>query len=357
MKVEPGPARRILLLLLVSSLFACPDEKPVPPAPTAPTPKSEGHLVHRSHRTMGTQVTITAYVTDEAPALAGFSAAFAEFDRLERLLTVWRDESDVSRINAAAGERAVKVSPETIEVVSRALALSRATEGKFDITFGALAGLWKFDHDQDNSIPTDAAIAKRLPFIGWEHVTVEPGARTIKLEKKGMRMHLGGIGKGYAVDRAVAILREHGLSDFMIQAGGDLFVAGHKGDRNWRVGIRDPRGPPSEFFAAAEVTDATFSTSGDYERFFERDGVRYHHILDPDSGRPARVARSVTIMAPDAMTADALSTGVFILGPKKGLPVIEALPGVGAVIVDAENQVHVSKRLEGRVKLLSKPTP
>ncbi|HJL18602.1 MAG TPA: FAD:protein FMN transferase, partial [Sandaracinaceae bacterium LLY-WYZ-13_1] len=156
---------------------------------------------------------------------------------------------------------------------------------------------------------------------------------------------------------AVEILRARGLGDFMVQAGGDLYVAGEKGDRPWRVGIRDPRGDRTSFFAAAEVTDATFSTSGDYERFFVKDGVRYHHIIDPDVGRPASGTRSVTIMAPSAITADALSTGLFILGAEKGLEVVEELDGVGAVFVDGDNQVHISPRLDGKVKILHAPSP
>jgi thiamine biosynthesis lipoprotein len=142
----------------------------------------------------------------------------------------------------------------------------------------------------------------------------------------------------------------------MVQAGGDMYVAGARGDRPWRVGIRDPRGGPSSYFAAAEVTDATFSTSGDYERAFLEDGVRYHHILDPATGRPAPACRSVTVMARDATTAEGLSKGVFILGPEAGLALVEGVEGAGAVVVDAANRVHVSRRLEGRIKQLHPPT-
>jgi thiamine biosynthesis lipoprotein len=333
---------RIAILLLL----ACKDPQP-----------KQMKTIYRSHVSMGSQITITAHTDEEPRALRAFSAAFAEFDRLDRMMTVWRPNSDVSRINAVAGTASATVAPETLEAITRALELSKACDGKFDITFGALSGLWKFDHDQDDRIPSDEAIAARLPLIGWEMITVDPQARSVKLEKPGMKMHLGGIGKGYAVDRAVRILKEHGLSDFMVQAGGDLYVSGKKGDRNWRVGIRDPRGPPSSFFAAAEVENGTFSTSGDYERFFVKDGTRYHHIIDPDVGRPAMASRSVTIMAPDATTAEGLSKCVFILGPDKGLALVESMAGVGAVIVDKENRVHVSKRLEGKLRLDHPPTP
>ena len=171
-----------------------------------------------------------------------------------------------------------------------------------------------------------------------------------------MQVNLGGVGKGYAIDRAVTILRGGGLTDFMIQAGGDLFVAGRRGDRPWRVGLQDPRGAPNTLFAAIELTDAAFSTSGDYERFFMRDGRRYHHILDPDTGEPALRSRSVTIMATNSTVADGLSTGVFVLGAEQGMALIEKLPDVEGVIVTSNNQVQVSSGLKGRLVLLKPPT-
>jgi thiamine biosynthesis lipoprotein len=171
-----------------------------------------------------------------------------------------------------------------------------------------------------------------------------------------MRAHLGGIGKGYAVERSVAILRARGLRDFMIQAGGDMYVGGRRGDRPWRLGIQDPRGPRGATFATVALSDATFSTSGDYERSFVKDGRRYHHIIDPSTGEPAGGCRSVTIVAPSATLADGLSTGVFLLGPTEGMALIERLPDVGGVIVSSTNQVLVSTRLKDRLKLIAPPT-
>ena len=305
---------------------------------------------------MGSLITLTAYTSDPGRAVEAFAPAFAEFHRLEALLTVWRADSDVSRINRAAGGDPVEVAPETLEVVQEAVAMSRLTQGKFDVTFGALSGLWRFDHDQDNKIPSADEIRRRLGRVGWEQIEIDETGRTVRLSRKGARMHLGGIGKGYAVDRAVSILRGKGLTDFMVQAGGDLYVAGRKGDRPWRVGIRDPRGDRTTFFAAAEITDATFSTSGDYERFFIKDGRRYHHILDPDLGRPAEGTRSVSVVAVDATTADALSTGLFILGADRGMPLVDALPGAGAAWVDASNRVRVAGTLRDRLKVLRAPS-
>jgi thiamine biosynthesis lipoprotein len=169
-------------------------------------------------------------------------------------------------------------------------------------------------------------------------------------------VHLGGIGKGYAVDKAVAILRTRGFSNFLVQAGGDLYAAGMRGGRPWRVGIRDPRGAPDQSFAAVDLSDSTFSTSGDYERFFLYGGRRYHHIIDPDTGEPTRHTRSVTILATSATQSDAIDTGVFLLGPDEGMALIERLPGVEGVIVTAGNEVLVSSGLRERLVRLAAPT-
>lgn len=318
--------------------------------------RAEAPIVYRSHHAMGTQIAFTACTDDERRALDAFDAGFREIERLEALLTVWSDSSDVSRINAAAGRAPIAVSKDTLEVLERAKEASALTEGKFDVTFGALSGLWRFDHDQNGEVPSPEEVKKRIRLIDYRSLIVDRARGTAFLKRRGMKIHLGGIGKGFAVDHVVAIFRERGLRDFMVQAGGDLFVSGTRGARAWRVGIRDPRGPPDRYFAAAEVTDATFSTSGDYERSFFKNGRRYHHILDPATGAPAMRTRAVTIMALDATTAEGLSKAVFILGPQAGLRLIEKVPGAGAVIVDAKNQVHISERLRGKVRILFPPT-
>ena len=243
---------------------------------------------------------------------------FREFDRLEALLSVWKDGSDVVRLNKSAGVAPVAGQPRDASRCSTiAHEASELTGGKFDITFGALADIWKFDHDQDNIVPDRAAIEKRLPLIDYDEVQTDRAAGTAFIRKPGMRVHLGGIGKGYAVDRAVALLKQRGFTDFMIQSGGDLYVAGTNGGQPWKLAIADPRGA-HEPFATLEISDGTFSTSGDYERSFIKDGVRYHHLIDPDRGEPARGCRSVTIVTNRAVIADVLSTGVFILGPDDG---------------------------------------
>src|SRR5262245_34894473 len=305
---------------------------------------------------MGSELHLSAWTSDQASAVAAFDAVFAEFDRLESLMSTWREGSDIVRLNAAAGDHPVPVSREVIEVLAIARQISEWTGGKFDVTFGALSDVWRFDHDQDNRIPDPDEVRRRLPLIDYQALKVDDRAGTAFLERAGMRAHLGGIGKGYAIDRASAILRQRGLRDFMIQSGGDLYVSGLKDGKPWRLGIQDPRGPADRIFAAIDLTDSTFSTSGDYERFFIKDGRRYHHIIDPTTGEPSQGCRSVTIVTDRAVIADGLSTGVFLLGGRDGMALLARLPGVEAVIVTSANEVLVTPGLRNRLELRSAPT-
>ena len=322
-----------------------------------PVPAPAGRIIEHTHQTMGTELKVSVWTSDEARAETATAAVFREFDRLDAMMSVWKGGSDIVRLNAAAGERAVPVSPETREVLNVAHQISDQTGGRFDVTFAALSGLWKFDYqDKDNSIPDPREIKRRLPLINYRDLVVDDVAGTAELTRKGMRVNLGGIGKGYAVDRAVDIMRRSGLRDFMIQAGGDMYVAGKRGDRAWRLGIRDPRGPADRVFATLDLTDGTFSTSGDYERYFMKDGRRYHHILDLSVGEPARLCRSVTLVTERAVIADALAKGVFILGPDAGMALIERTPGVQGVIVSAKNDVSISSGLKHKLVLIAPPT-
>jgi thiamine biosynthesis lipoprotein len=306
---------------------------------------------------MGSTLRVAVWTADRAGATRAIEQVYGEFDRLEQALSVWRPESDVQRLNLAAGRGPVQVGADTIAVLAAAAEASRLTGGKFDITFGALSDVWRFDHDQDDRVPTNAEIAERLTLVDYTAVRVDARAGRAEIRRPGVRVHLGGIGKGYAVDRAAELLRRAGFGNFLIHAGGDLYAAGRRGNRPWRVGLHDPRGAEGATFASIELADETFSTSGDYERFFIQDGVRYHHLLDPDSGLPARACRSVTILARSALTADWASTGVFVLGPEAGMALVEDLPDVEAVIVTAENEVRVSSGLRARLRIDRQPTP
>ena len=312
--------------------------------------------ISASRLSMGSTLTLTAWTNDERAAKAAFDEVFAEFTRLETLLSTWIAESDVSRVNRNAGVGPVPVSVELREVLSVAQQMSEWTGGKFDVTFGALAGLWKFDHDQDNEIPDMREVRRRLPLIDYRAIHIDHTAGTVFIARKGTSIHLGGIGKGYAVDRAADIFRSRGLRAFAVQSGGDIYVSGMKEGRPWRLGIQDPRGPANRSFAELDLSDGTFSTSGDYERAFVKNGRRYHHILDPDTGAPARGTRSVTIVTNRAVLADGLSTGVFILGPAAGLALIERLPAVEGVIVSDQNEVLISSGLRDTLRIVAPPT-
>ena len=349
---EAGGQARLLVVLVAAFATACSATPERDHTKSSNTP----YAFSKETVTMGSSLQVTLWTADDPAATAAIGAVFAEFDRLDHLMSVWKEGSDVLRLNAAAGREPVRVSRETLDVLTVARQISEWTEGKFDVTFGALAGLWKFDQDQDDSIPPRSAVAVRLPDVDYTALDIDASHGTAFLRRPGMRAHLGGIGKGYAIDRAAAILRARGFNDFMIQSGGDLYVSGRRGDRPWRLGIRDPRGPADKSFAALDLTNKTFSTSGDYERFFVRDGRRYHHILDPDLGEPARGSRSVTIVANKAVLADGLSTGVFVLGPEKGMALIERLPDVEGVIVSSDNKVLVSSGLAATLTMLTTPT-
>lgn len=322
-------------------------------------------------RSMGSVLRVTACppdANDVAATRAAVDAVKVEFDRLERLWSTWVTTSDVSRLNAAAGKAPVQVSAETLALLERARRGSQETQGIFDITFAPLGELWKFDTppaqvggqapqaevkvgaaepSQEPThlqrVPTAAEVALRLKRVGWRDLVLDAKAQTALLRRAGMAVHLGGIGKGAAVDRAVALLHGKGLTSFAIQAGGDLYCAGRNGDRPWRVGIAHPR-QKGAILGYLDIQDAAFSTSGDYERFAILDGKRYHHILDTRTGWPADASQSATVYAPTATDAEVLTKASFILGGRGGVALVERLGG-RAVIVDREGTVWQSKSL------------
>lgn len=325
--------------------------------------EAEPHLLSYEQVCMGTRCTIQAFHQDPALFDRAVHGALAEIERLDALLSTWVPSSDVSRINAAAGNGEwIVVSSETLEVLEQSLWIAKASHGAFDITVGAFQGLWKFDEDNDGSLPERADVLRQLKRVDYRGLLVDAAGSRARLARVGQSITLGGIAKGLVVDHAVAELRAAGLVDFVMQAGGDLYAAGKRGDRQWKVGIQDPRASTHDersvdtSFALISLSDSAFNTSGDYERFILRHGKRYHHILDPRSGYPVTHTRSVTVLAPTSFLADTLDTAVFVLGAREGMRLIESLPGVEAVIVDSKNEVHVSRGLTGRLRLLRPPS-
>jgi FAD:protein FMN transferase len=349
---------RLVVGAVAAIAFAC--TAGAQPAPSAGSGTGHfGKLVYKD-TAMGTNVSVWFWTDREADAARTAQAMFEEIKRLDREMTTWKPDSEISQINTASGDHPVKVSDETIEVIERAIDVSRRSGGVFDITVQAFHGLWKFDEDMDGSLPDPAEVKKRLALIGWRDIVVDHAAKTVFLKRKGMAVTLGGIAKGYAVDKCVALVRKAGFNDFMVQAGGDMYVAGAKGPVPWTVAIRDPRSPdtaPDEF-AKTPIRDHSFSTSGDYERGFVKAGVRYHHILDPRTGQPAHASRSVTVRAKDAFTADAWSKVMFIDGPTLGQKIIKDnhLDDFEVVWVDDKNTVVQTREIAKSLIIEHPPT-
>ena len=276
--------------------------------------------------------------------------AFAEIERLESLLSEWRQDSDISKINAAAGKKPVKVSDDTLRVVDAGLDVSMWSRGAFDLSWAALWGLYDFRPDSIK-IPTVQEIEPRLKLIDYKNIRVSTKYSTVFLKKRGMAIGTGGIAKGYALDHAGAILRGGGINDYMIFGGGQVQVHGKRDGRPWRVGIQHPRDPTS-YFAALESTGASFSTSGDYEHVvFDGSGKRWHHIIDPKTGRPADKSLSVTIMTAEGIYADALSTAAFVLGPEKALKMLSRMAyPAEAVIVGVDCKVYMTPKAEKQIR-------
>ncbi|MEO6598657.1 MAG: FAD:protein FMN transferase, partial [Polyangiaceae bacterium] len=309
---------------------------------------------------MGTNVHFIAFtnerVTDEQVRSA-MTQAFDEIKRLEGVLSEWRPDSEVGKINLNP-EQWVNVGPDTFAVISRALEAGKASDGAFDITFQALSSLWKFGSAAEDQpkLPSKAEIEQRRKLVDYRTVALDDARHAVRMPK-AHQLGLGGIAKGYIVDRAAGVLRQAGIRTFLVQAGGDLYGAGRKPDGSpWVTGIQDPRGPEGTFFATIELTDHSFSTAGDYARSYVIGKRRYHHIIDPRTGYPATACRSVTVWAPDATTADWIDDAVFIMGPGPGLELVEKNAGVGVVIVDKNNKVWVSPRVQDQVHVLAKPT-
>lgn len=262
-----------------------------------------------SSEAMSTRVEVT--LPDDAEASLHAAGVFAIFRAVEEEANEWREGSPLARVNAAAGGAPVAVPPPTHALVKRGVEIGGLTGGKFDVTWAALWDLWDF---RSPRVPAAEAVAARLGLVDF--AAVELGEGTIRLPRAGMKLGLGGIAKGWALDRAKRYLDEHGRRDFLVSAGGQVYAAGHNADgQPWRVGVRDPDGDVTSTLALLGVSGASVSTSGDYERYFERDGVRYHHVLDPDTGWPARGLRAVTVLSPDATLADAASTAILVAGP------------------------------------------
>ena len=268
---------------------------------------------------MGTTVKTTANSPDINNCKQALLAAYEEMHRVENLLSCQKDSSEISEINRAAGIHPVNVSLETLAILKRAKIYSKKYHGVFDVTIGPLSDLWGFSEDKEIVLPEDKMIKQLTKLVNYDNIIINEKDTTVFLKNKGMAIDLGGIAKGYAIDRGSAVLKEQGITNFILNAGGDIYVSGSKEKGTlWKVGIKHPRNS-NKIIADFDLKDYAVATSGDYERFKIINGKRYHHILDPGTGYPGTLSESSTILAPTAEEADATATYVFLLGWEKAL--------------------------------------
>ena len=295
-------------------------------------PQTDGQ-VSRTALIMGTVVDIRAYGEDNKQLEQAVTAAFEEMSRVEQLFSSHIAESEISRLSAAT--ESLSLSPEVIRLLQMGQQIGADTSGAFNMSLGALKDLWQIEGEEPH-IPSEQELSAVLKKTGSGALTIVDD-KVIK-SKADLKIDLGGIAKGYAVDRAVSVLRQAGVTSATVNAGGDIALLGDKQGRPWRIGIQHPR-QTNDLLVTLQLKDQAVVTSGDYERFFERDGIRYHHIFDPVSGKPARQCQSVTVVAADAASADALATAAFVLGPDAGLKLLEGLSNVEGLLVSADGKL------------------
>ncbi len=299
---------------------------------------------------MYTIVSMTVVYKQEDQAKKAIDAAFAELDRLASLMNFYSDSSEISMINRNAGTTPVKVSKDTFQLIERAVYTSEMTEGAFDVTVGPLVKLWDI---QKQVIPDKKVIAETLKTVGYKNIVLDKVASTVFLKKKGAQIDLGGILKGYAADKAVEIIRQDGITSAIVTVGGEVRAIGKKPDgTSWVVGIQNPRqkGAADEVIATMELADKATSTSGDYNKYFEKDGVRYHHLLDPKTGYPSKYCGSATVVADNATTSDGFSK-LYILGPEKGLEVAKKV-GFDVIFIDCKGGIVMSDGIKDKIRFV-----
>ena len=290
---------------------------------------------------LGTEVRVYFWHDDEARGQAIIEEIFNEVERINSLMSTYVESSRISEINRRAADEPVFAGEELFQLIRRSLDISVLTRGAFDITYDSVGQHYDF---RERRRPDDATVESERKHIDFRNVKLDRGKVAVRFAQQGVRINLGGIAKGYVVERGVDILRRHGVDNGVVTAGGDSRLLGDRRGRPWVIGIRDPR-QEGEVAISVPLEDEAISTSGDYERYFDEDGIRYHHIIKPSSGRPVGGVRSVTVIGPDAVMTDALSTSVFVMGVDEGLKLIGCLPDYEAIVIDAQGQIFYSTGL------------
>ena len=294
---------------------------------------------------MGTRITVELWADDRHTGDAAIDAVLDEMRHVDETMSTYKPTSEVSRVNANAAAGAMPITKELFDLLVAAKEYSVITDGAFDITYASVGYLYDF---RRHVRPDERQIEKALPAVDYRHLILDVTQQTVRFSQKGVRIDLGGIAKGYSVDRGIDVLQARGFSRAYVAAGGDSRIIGDRFGKPWMVGIRDPRKGAGEVITRIPLVDAAISTSGDYERFFEENGVRYHHIIDPHTGHSASKVRSATIIGDHAMRTDGLSKTAFVLGPDKAMEIYNRLDDIDAIIVKLDGTVIYSKGLEAR---------
>ena len=296
-------------------------------------------------RLMGSRFEITAVNPDSILAWNSINVAVAEISRIEKLISSWDPNSQTSKINLNAGIKPVPVDSELFQLIRRCKKVSKLTGGLFDISFASIDKVWKFDGSMTR-MPTEEEIAASVSKINYENIILDEKNSTVFLKEVGMKIGFGGIGKGYAANKAKAMMVSMGIASGVVNAGGDLIAWGkQENGQDWNVGITDPK-DKTKIIGWLNISDQAVVTSGDYEKFVEFNGKRYGHIINPKTGMPASGINSVTIICPDAELADALATAVFVLGIKDGIDLINQLNGIEGVVINDQDLIFSSKNIQ-----------
>jgi thiamine biosynthesis lipoprotein len=300
-----------------------------------------GRWFSRDEAIMGTAIHVELWGDDRDKAGTAIDSVMHEMHRIDELMSPYKEMSELSRINRNAARQPVEVSEELLDLMERSFVFSALSAGAFDITYASAGHLYDY---RRHIRPTEAQLAAARDAIGYRHLQLDRTKRTVRFAREGVRIDLGGFAKGYAVDNGAAILARHGVRHAVVAAGGDSRMLGDRCGRPWTVGVRDPR-REDEIVALLPLEDVAVSTSGDYERFFDDGDERCHHLIDPSTGKSPHAVRSVTVIAPDGLTSEALSKTVFVLGVERGIPIVESIPGADAVVVDAAGRLHYTAGL------------
>lgn len=290
---------------------------------------------------MGTEVSVYLWHEDPEKGQQAVAAVFAEVARLDQLMSTYIEDSLISSVNRDAAKHPVAAGDELFQLVERSLDISVLTRGAFDITYDSIGQHYDF---RQGMRPTEEVVASELPLIDYRLVKTDRNKGTVHFLADGVRINLGGIAKGYAVERGVEIAKRFGVRHARVTAGGDTRLLGDRLGQAWMVGVQNPRNE-EDVAVTVPLADEAISTSGDYERFFIEDGERYHHIIVPSTGAPAGEVRSATIIGPDAVMTDALSTSVFVMGVDQGLRLISTLPDYEGIVINAAGEMYYSDGL------------